>query len=161
MLGRRRISARLARLWRLSRLRLLCVPCPPSFIPILIRSTKQHDLKRRETELSSALARLQRITSDPAQTKFIVLNPLHRSAPLPSRDGSEGELALLEEGLAESHEARVWAEGENRELRELVGEVEEWAEAVRELRGLAGDDEEIGDEVRSFSIRCLSRMLTP
>lgn len=64
------------------------------------------------------------------------------------RDGSDGELALLEEGLAESHAARLWAEGENRGLRELVGEVEEWAEGVRELRGLGGSDEELGDEVR-------------
>lgn len=119
-----------------------------SVLPILVlpiqltRLVAQHDQKRRESELASALQRLQRQTSDPLQPKFTIINPITKPGRTPavaSRLAHAGELALLEEALEECDSSRRRAQEENGELRELVGEVEEWGNEMVKLRGVGPD----------------------
>jgi hypothetical protein len=119
-------------------------------------------LKRRDTEQLSTLTRLQRLSSDPSQSKFIVLNPISLSSSLPPTPASilhskisSSEVTLLEESLRESHEGRMECEGENRGLREVLGEVGEWCEGILDLRGIGreGLDEDEGDQVSTALIR--------
>ncbi|GAA5928069.1 hypothetical protein JCM1841_005897 [Sporobolomyces salmonicolor] len=125
-----------------------------------------HDQKRRESEVAALHARLQKLTSDSPQTRFVVLNsplspssssasaasppaPFSRSrlpgstrSPTPSSSSSSSDPALLAESellraaLSELDETRVYLQSENAELRRFVGDVGEWIEGVLGLEGL-------------------------
>ncbi|GAA5873923.1 hypothetical protein JCM1840_000232 [Sporobolomyces johnsonii] len=132
-----------------------------------------HDQKRRESEVTALHARLQKLTSDSSQTRFVVLNspllpsssspsaasppgPFSRSrlpastrSPTPSSSSDPAllaELDLLRAALSELDETRVHLQGENTELRRFVGDVGEWVDGVLELEGLLEVDGSEGDE---------------
>jgi hypothetical protein len=107
------------------------------------------------------MVRLQRLTSDPAQTKFLVLNhSLSSSASAPPNRGSKSsssssptspshtnhndaaEVVFLQEALDYCDEERRRGEEENAKLRELLGEVGEWTEGMLEMNGVKGGEEQ-------------------
>lgn len=123
------------------------------------------------------MTRLQRLTSDPAQSKFVVLNPTVLSSlptssarvsksslsssrtptPLSNNSETEAEVAFLQEALDECEAERRRFERENQGLRGLVGEVGEWTEGMLEMDGVKGSEQDEaakamengGDEVSS------------
>ncbi|GAA6027688.1 hypothetical protein JCM8097_007983 [Rhodosporidiobolus ruineniae] len=76
--------------------------------------------------------------------------PAASSSAVAATAALESELHLLNSSLSESLAARQHLEGENRALREFVGEVGEWADGVVEMdefrTGVAGEEE--GEEVK-------------
>lgn len=114
--------------------------------------------------MQSTTTRLSKLTADPTQTKFVVLNPgalpsvtlgtaasrsrrgplsgpsAHESAKLDAQvelaAASQAEAAMLAEALEECDQDRRRAEHDVRELRELVGDVNDWAGAMLKLRGI-------------------------
>ncbi|GAA5885744.1 hypothetical protein JCM6882_007551 [Rhodosporidiobolus microsporus] len=114
-------------------------------------------------------------STDSSFTRFVVLNP-HAGAnasssplsatfggrtsrlssgssarsPTPSSSSGaaalEAEVELLSSALSECSTARTHLEGENRQLREFVGEVGEWAEGVVEMEEFAVAKGEEGAE---------------
>ncbi|KDE04525.1 hypothetical protein MVLG_05091 [Microbotryum lychnidis-dioicae p1A1 Lamole] len=115
----------------------------------------QLDQKRRDATVSTMMARLQRLTADPAQTKFVIANAKlanvnsvvasavaggpsgrmassARSAPPSSRveDRSSEEVVYWQSALEDCESERSRLALENEKLRELVGEVAEWAELM-------------------------------
>lgn len=105
--------------------------------------------------MTTTLVRLQRLSSDPVQTKFVVLNPVLRGGRVPTvaaaTRANAGELALLEEALGECDSARRRVEGENAELRELIGEVEEWSMEMVKLRGVGSVEVAVVEAVEGVS----------
>ncbi|ORY88107.1 hypothetical protein BCR35DRAFT_351231 [Leucosporidium creatinivorum] len=140
----------------------------------MVKTQALHDQKRRETEVSATMTRLQRLTSDPTQSKFVVLNPTAVSSlttssarpsksslsssrtPTPVSDSSvdQAEVTFLQEALDECEAERRRFESENEGLRSLVGEVGEWTDGMLELKGVKGAEqdeaakamEDVGDE---------------
>ncbi|KDE04526.1 hypothetical protein, variant [Microbotryum lychnidis-dioicae p1A1 Lamole] len=121
----------------------------------LVRTQAQLDQKRRDATVSTMMARLQRLTADPAQTKFVIANAKlanvnsvvasavaggpsgrmassARSAPPSSRveDRSSEEVVYWQSALEDCESERSRLALENEKLRELVGEVAEWAELM-------------------------------
>lgn len=131
------------------------------------------------------MTRLQRLTADPTQSKFVVLNPVAGSlttssarpsksslsssrTPTPVSDSSvdQAEVTFLQEALDECETERRRFESENEGLRSLVGEVGEWTDGMLELKGVKGAEqdeaakamEDVGDEVSSLAAtRCSLR----
>lgn len=71
-----------------------------------------------------------------------------------SNSSTSTEITLLEEALDECDRSRKFFADENGHLRELVGEVEEWADRMGQLRGItSGGTTDIDriDEVGSVS----------
>lgn len=69
----------------------------------------------------------------------------------------QAEVAMLQEALEGSEQDRQRAEYENKGLRELVGEVDEWAGAMLKLRGIGdGSEVEVADEVSAESVATLT-----
>ena len=91
-----------------------------------VRSSAQHDAKRRECEVASTLARWQKASSAPITTACITLNPqntIGRNDAGTGRRESPSEVALLQQSLKELDEARVAVQDENIQLREVIGDV--------------------------------------
>lgn len=108
--------------------------------------------------MTSTMTRFQKLTSDPAQTKFLILNPssfpLNKSSA-PSAQSADS--AFLKEALRECENEKVELRNENVELRTFVGELEEWVERIGEVKGvmirnsdalvMGIDDTDEGDQV--------------
>ncbi|KAM0787372.1 hypothetical protein ACM66B_003458 [Microbotryomycetes sp. NB124-2] len=111
----------------------------------MVRTQALHDQKRREAEMSSTMARLQRMTSDATQSKFVVLNSQALIATSTSKastlsgkaSSSKAETALLQSALDECDKERRRCEQECSKLRALIGQVDEWAEGVFEIEAIA------------------------
>lgn len=117
------------------------------------------------------MARLQKLTSDPAQSKFVVLNTgalpaptshasLAASARPAARNGSsstrtptptssapsaalESELAFVQDALDTCDKERIRLEQENGELREVLSDVDDWSAGVKDaLREVDVEEEE-------------------
>ena len=125
------------------------------------------------------MARLQRLTSDPTQSKFVVLNPAALTSlttssarpskssmsssrsptPISNNSATEAEVTFLQEALDVCEAERRRFESENEDLRGLVGEVGEWTEGMLEMDGVKGSEqdeaakamEDGGDEVSLWS----------
>ncbi|SCZ93771.1 BZ3500_MvSof-1268-A1-R1_Chr6-3g08874 [Microbotryum saponariae] len=136
-----------------------------------VRTQAQLDQKRRDATVSTMMARLQRLTADPAQTKFVVANAklanVHpvvasavaggpsgrmasaaRSGPRSSRvdDRSSEEVVYWQSALEDCESERSRLALENEQLRELVGEVGEWAELMLDTDTVNNKEaQEIGD----------------
>lgn len=118
------------------------------------------------------MARLQKLTSDVTQTKFVVLNASALPAPTSniqltssSRPGSrlasssraptpvpslgtsnaalESELALLQDALDTCDKERLRLERENHDLREVLSDIHDWTTTVKEdLKEVDVEEEE-------------------
>ena len=108
--------------------------------------------------MTSTMTRFQKLTSDPSQTKFLILNPSsfpsNKSSTPPAQNG---ENVFLEEALRECENEKVELRNENVEWRTFVGELEEWVERIGEVEGvlirnsdalvMGIDDADEGDQV--------------
>lgn len=124
------------------------------------------------------MARLQRLTSDVTQTKFIVLNANALPAPSgntqfaasarpasrlgsssraptpvsPAANGAlESEVALLQNALDTCDKERSRLEHENNELREVLSDIHEWTTGVKDdLKDVDVESEE-GEAADDFN----------
>lgn len=128
--------------------------------------------------MQTTQTKFQRLTSDPAQTKFIILNPSSfpttSSSILPASISSrsttatitnktlsaaehnkqinlEGENLLISEALKESDETLRTVKHDNFEMRELLGEIQDWCSVIGEIKGVqlgaTNDDDKDHDQV--------------
>ncbi|KAK4049049.1 hypothetical protein OIV83_004411 [Microbotryomycetes sp. JL201] len=114
----------------------------------MVRTQALHDQKRREAEMASTMARLQRMTSDATQSKFVVLNAqaLNVTTTFRGNNGapkssSKAETALLQSALDECDKERKRCEQECSKLRALIGQVDEWAESVMDIEAIARQEQ--------------------
>lgn len=89
-----------------------------------VKSSAQHENKRRENEMASTLARWQKVAS--ASQACITINSpdaIARASSAYTAKSGSSEARLLEESLRQLEEARVAVQEENTQLREVVGDV--------------------------------------
>ena len=108
-----------------------------------VKSSAQHENKRRENEMASTLARWQKVSS--ANQASITINSpdaIARASSAYTAKSGSAEVRLLEESLRQLEEARVAVQEENTQLREVVGDV------VNEVRATLTS---VGSEMPSLS----------
>lgn len=79
----------------------------------------------------------------------------HLYASASASTSTSSEVGLLEDSLRECDQSRQFFANENGQLRELIGDVEEWVEGMGQLRGISTrvDDIERNHEVSLLSLR--------
>ena len=109
-----------------------------------VKSTAQHENKRRENEMASTLARWQKV-STANQASITINSPEAVARATSGRTIKQGdpEVRLLEDSLRQLEEARVVVQEENSQLREVIGDV------VNEVRATLSS---LGSEMPSLSV---------
>lgn len=108
-----------------------------------VKSTAQHENKRRENELATTLTRWQKVSAA-SQATITINSPdsiARASRDYAAKNGSP-EVRFLEESLKQLEDARVVVQEENVQLREVIGDV------VNEVRATLAS---VGSDMPSLS----------
>ncbi|KAK4055958.1 hypothetical protein OIO90_002951 [Microbotryomycetes sp. JL221] len=128
-----------------------------------VKTQALHDQKRREAEMASTMARLQRLTTDATQSKFVILNSqavAKATSKLPSATSSStsstaniAQVQMLQSALDECDKERRRCEQECAKLRGLIGQVDHWSDEMLTIETIALQrDEDKRQQDESFHI---------